>query len=109
MILLALIFVLLFVVFIVGGIVVHMYLYVQGAFKSGGFRRIRVQRLGAASFCQTATVPVSESSADLYYTGKDVSYSSSMSAYARRLLLYSFGFLVSLVALVLLVLGATQF
>ena len=105
----ALVFVLLFIMLIVGGILLNLYLYAHGAFNRGTGRRIRARRLGAASFSQTGTVPILESAPDLYYGGAGVRYTNSMSAYSRKLLLYGLGFIVSLVVLAVLVLGATQF
>jgi hypothetical protein len=105
--LLALVFVLLLIVLMVVGLTVNLYLYTHGAFKKGSSRRYRVPPLGAAIFSQTATI--SDSAADLYYGGAGMRPRDTMSAYSRRLLLYGLGFLISLVVLVVLVVGATQF
>jgi hypothetical protein len=105
--LLALVFVLLLIVLMVVGLTVNLYLYTHGAFKKGRSRRYRVPPLGAAIFSQTATI--SDSAADLYYGGAGMRPRDTMSAYSRRLLLYGLGFLISLVVLVVLVVGATQF
>jgi cytosine/uracil/thiamine/allantoin permease len=105
--LLALVFMLLLVVFVVVGLSLNLYLYTHGAFKKGRSRRNRMPPLGAAIFSQTATV--SESAADLYYGGAGMRPKDSMSAYSRRLLLYGFSILISLLVLAMLVLGATQF
>jgi type II secretory pathway component PulF len=107
MLLLALVFALLLIILIVVGLAVNLYLYTHGAFKKGRNRRLRTPPLGAAIFSQTATI--SESAADLYYGGVGIRPKDTMSAYSRRLLLYGLGFLVSLIVLAMLVLGATQF
>jgi hypothetical protein len=105
--LLLLFFSLLPFVLVVAGLCVNLYLYRHGAFTKGRSRRSRMPPLGAAIFSQTATIP--ESAADLYYGGAGMRPKDSMSAYSRRLLLYGLGFLVSLVVLAVLVVGATQF
>jgi hypothetical protein len=107
--LVALLFVLFFVVLVVCGILVNAYLYVNGAFREGRFRRGKKSPLGAASFSQTATIPTSAAASDLYYGGIGVQNEDRASFYVRRFILYTLGILISLAVLATLVLGATQF
>jgi hypothetical protein len=101
--LLASIFALFFVVLVGCGIFVNVYMYSNGAFGEK-MRRGRKLRMGAVSLGQTATVPTAATAARLY-PGKR----AHMSAHTRIFILYSLGILLSLVVLVVLVLGATQF
>ncbi len=103
MILFALLFVLFFVVFVVCGILVNVYLYANGAF-GGKIKGGRKFHLGAVSLSQMATIPTADVAADLY-SGKH----ERMSAHTYAFLLYNLGILVTLVVLIVLVLGATQF
>lgn len=106
--LLASIFALCFVGCIVCGLLVHMYLYSRGAFTGGKIKSIRKNRLSAASFSQTATMPIPDSAADLYYGGIGAP-DNRTNSYQRRLLLYSLAIVVTVALLGVLVVGATQF
>lgn len=101
--LLATIVALFFVVLVVCGIFVNVYMYTNGAFgakiRSGKKLRLRTVSLG-----QMATIPTAAAAARLY-PGKR----ARMHAHTRVFILYSLGILLTLVVLVALVLGATQF
>jgi hypothetical protein len=107
--LLALLFALLFVVLVVGGFLVHAYLYANGAFQEGKIIRGRKPSLSSASFSQTATIPTSAAASDLYFGGIGIQNEDHASFYVRRLILYTLAILISLTVLMVLVLGVTQF
>ena len=92
-----------FVVLVVCGIFVNVYMYTNGAFNAK-IRRGKKLRLRTVSLGQTATIPTAADAARLY-TGKR----THMSTHTRVFILYSLGILLTLVVLVALVLGATQF
>ncbi|MBA2391913.1 MAG: hypothetical protein H0V70_04130 [Ktedonobacteraceae bacterium] len=100
--LLAAIVALFFVVLVVCGIYVNVYMYSNGAFNER-MRRGKKQRLGAVSLGQVDSIPTAASAARLYPKR------THMSTHTRVFLLYSLGILLSLIVLVALVLGATQF
>ncbi len=100
--LLAAIVALFFVVLVVCGICVNVYMYSNGAF-SEKMRRGKKQRLGVVSLGQVGSIPTAASAARLYPKR------TYMSTHTRVFLLYCLGILLSLVVLAALVLGATQF
>jgi hypothetical protein len=101
--LLATIIALFFVVLVVCGIFVNVYMYTNGAFDAK-IRRGKKLRLRSVSLGQTATIPTAATAARLY-PGKR----THISAHTRVFILYGLGILLTLVVLVVLVLGATQF
>jgi hypothetical protein len=106
----ALLFVLFFVVFVVCGTLVHAYLYANKAFQKGKVRRSKKVPMSAASFSQTATIPMRSGALDLSYGGLGVRNEDTASIHIRRFMLYSFiGILLICVVLVVLVLSVTQF
>jgi hypothetical protein len=100
--LLAAIVALFFVVLVVCGICVNVYMYSNGAF-SEKMRRGKKQHLGAVSLGQVDSISTAASAAHLYPKR------THMSTHTRVFLLYCLGILLSLVVLAALVLGATQF
>ncbi len=107
--LLALLFLLFFVVLVVCGTLLHMYLYANGAFHEGKIGRGRKPPLSVASFSQMATISTSAAASDLYYGGIGVQNEDHANLYVRRFILCTLGILISFVVLTVLVLGATQF
>jgi hypothetical protein len=101
--LLASIFALFFVVLVGCGIFVNMYMYSNGAF-SEKMRRGRKLHMSTVSLGQMATIPTAATAAHLYPDKR-----AHMSVHTRVFILYNLGILLSLVVLVMLVLGATQF
>ncbi len=104
----ALFFVLLFVVPVVCGIRVSMYLYANGAL-GGKLRQGKKPSLSSASFGQTATIPTPAAASDLYLGGIGVQNEDRASQAVRLVILYALGMLIALVVLAVLVIGATQF
>src|SRR5258708_2249550 len=96
--LLASIVVLFFVGLIVCGLLVHMHLYSHGAFTGGKIKNTRKNHLSTASFSQTATMPILDGAADLYYGGIGA-HGNWMNSSQRRMLFYSLAILVTLVLL----------
>ena len=101
--LVALLFVLFFAVLVVCGLLVHVYLYSNGAFGEKIRRRSKLH-FSTVSLGQTATIPTAAAAANLYSSKHE-----GMSPRTRTFILYSLGILLSLAVLTLLVFGATQF
>ena len=101
--LLATIIALVFVVLVVCGIFVNVYMYTNGAFGAKT-RRGKKLRLRTVSLGQTATIPTTAAAARLYPGTR-----AHMHTHTRIFILYSLGILLTLAILVMLVLGATQF
>ena len=107
--LIAFLFLLFFVVLIVWGTRVHMYLYTRGVFHEGKIRQRRKSSLRVASFSQTATLHASARTSDLYYGGIGVRNEDRASIHVRRFMLFTLAILITLVVVAVLALGATQF
>jgi len=108
----ALLFVLVLIVSVVGGILVHMYLYANNVFQEDSIKKRRKPPMGAASFSQMATMSTSAMASDLYYGGIGVKNEDRASLFIRRFILCMLCILCILVALVILTVimpGATQF
>ncbi len=106
----ALLFVLLFVVLVVCGTLINVYLYANKAFHKGQIRRGKKPPMSAASFSQTATISTSTDALELSYGGFGVRNEDTAGIHIRRFMLYSLiGILFICIALVVLVLSVTQF